>query len=235
MHTTLRLIIMILIALSPSLLMADSRQDLLPRPAHVSPQEGALRLEPSFCVNQEGPASPRVTAALFRTLRRLSGRTGLMFAQDPQDGPPHAESPTLNVRYRQGGRLDVGTDESYVLSITPSRADLEAPTDLGILRGLESFLQLLEPDGAAYRFPSVRIAALSGVEASRSSASITTPRGSATSPVPAGTASSSSIPRATRAPRPPRSSGPPRPRAPGRSLSSPPTTTSAYSRPATKS
>jgi len=51
----------------------------------------------------------------------------------------------------------LGEDESYTLDVTPEGAKLHAPTTLGTLRGLQTFLQLVAvtPDGFAV--PAVRI------------------------------------------------------------------------------
>ena len=39
----------------------------------------------------------------------------------------------------------LGEDESYRLEVTPAHAHLTAPNPLGALRGMETFLQLVEP------------------------------------------------------------------------------------------
>jgi hexosaminidase len=48
-------------------------------------------------------------------------------------------------------------DESYALRVSPSRIDLSAPTAVGVLRGLETLLQLVEKDEKGFYMPSVRI------------------------------------------------------------------------------
>ena len=51
----------------------------------------------------------------------------------------------------------LGEDESYRLEITPQQARLTAPNPLGVLRGLETFLQLVEPGPKAFQVPVVDI------------------------------------------------------------------------------
>ncbi len=51
----------------------------------------------------------------------------------------------------------VEEDESYSLEVNDRQATLNAPTVVGALRGLETFLQLLEGDRAGHFIPSVQI------------------------------------------------------------------------------
>ncbi len=51
----------------------------------------------------------------------------------------------------------MGDDESYTLVVTPDNIRLDAETDIGALRGLESFLQLLDVDADGYFFQAVQI------------------------------------------------------------------------------
>ena len=48
-------------------------------------------------------------------------------------------------------------DESYQLAITPKQIILDAPTTIGALRGLETFLQLVQSIRGQYSLPLVRI------------------------------------------------------------------------------
>jgi len=51
----------------------------------------------------------------------------------------------------------MGEDESYILNINPARAELKAPTPVGILRGMETFLQLIKLDAVGFYAPAVHI------------------------------------------------------------------------------
>ncbi|HEX2900036.1 MAG TPA: family 20 glycosylhydrolase, partial [Bacteroidia bacterium] len=63
----------------------------------------------------------------------------------------------LNVVVDREGKLELHEDESYTLLVTPSRMMLEAVTDIGALRGLETALQLLSVDADGFYFPACRI------------------------------------------------------------------------------
>jgi hexosaminidase len=51
----------------------------------------------------------------------------------------------------------VDEDESYTLEVTERQASLRAPTVVGALRGLETFLQLLEGDREGFYLPAVSV------------------------------------------------------------------------------
>ncbi len=52
---------------------------------------------------------------------------------------------------------ELGEDESYELTVTDSGAKLTAPTPLGILRGLQTFLQLVTITPTGFAAPAVTI------------------------------------------------------------------------------
>src|SRR6202030_1710031 len=72
---------------------------------------------------------------------------------------PADASPTLSIHPAQAGEpvQKLGEDESYELAITDSGAKLAAPTTLGILHGLQTFLQLVETTGKGFAVPAVTI------------------------------------------------------------------------------
>ena len=51
----------------------------------------------------------------------------------------------------------LGEDESYELTVTDSGAKLTAPTTLGVLRGLQTFLQLVQITPTGFAAPAVTI------------------------------------------------------------------------------
>jgi hexosaminidase len=65
----------------------------------------------------------------------------------------------LLIQSESGSRSvqELGEDESYNLEITPTGAKLTAPTTLGAMRGLETFLQLVQTTSAGFAVPAVSI------------------------------------------------------------------------------
>ncbi len=130
---------------------------LMPEPAEIRPGSGRLAIDGSFRVALEGYQEPRLEAAAARLTRRLSLQTGIPL---PEGLENEAGRATLVLLCHHAGEpvQSVHEDESYQLDVTPQRAQLTAPTPVGILRGIETFLQLVERDAQGSSVPSVDIA-----------------------------------------------------------------------------
>ena len=136
---------------------ALSRLDLLPWPASVSIQPGRLALDSTFTRAIAGYSDARLAGAVSRALRRLEGRTGLIL---PREAATDTATATLVIRAGGAGMAVQGAteDESYTLAVGSRRALLAAPTVVGIIRGLETFLQLVDGDHAGWYVPLVSVA-----------------------------------------------------------------------------
>ncbi|EMR02134.1 beta-N-acetylhexosaminidase [Cesiribacter andamanensis] len=129
---------------------------LMPLPAQLSLEQGNYRLSREFGIALEGEASERLLRAGERFLRRLDAQTGLFLQQkwpvtDAQTAAP------MRIRSARKGELRLHEDESYSLQIRPDGILLDAPTELGVLRGLQTLLQLVQADEEGYYFPALRI------------------------------------------------------------------------------
>ncbi len=131
--------------------------DVLPKPLKVIQKKGKFRLTDSFRVGMKETGTQRVYRGVDRLLRRLSGRTGLFFQPHRVRAEKEAEDADLQIRFKRTGKLEPGEDESYVLRIKPGTIRLKARTDIGILRGLETVLQLLSVDDEGYYLPAVTV------------------------------------------------------------------------------
>jgi hexosaminidase len=133
----------------------SSQHRLMPVPAAVRFEGGRLNIDSAFRIAVDGYSDTRLQAALHRVALRLERRTGMEFPLMP------ADSQVGGLRIRCGGPgkqvPSVDEDESYSLEVTDSGAVLKAPTVVGAMRGLETFLQLLEGDGKGYFIPTVNI------------------------------------------------------------------------------
>jgi hexosaminidase len=132
------------------------RHHLMPVPSAVQFQPGRLKIDAAFTVAMAGPADSRLEAGIQRAARRLEGRTGLTFTRALATD---AQAATLRVECRGPGLPlpSLNEDESYTLEVNDRQASLQAATTVGALRGLETFLQLLEGDQNGYYLPAVRI------------------------------------------------------------------------------
>ncbi|HKF03152.1 MAG TPA: family 20 glycosylhydrolase [Candidatus Sulfotelmatobacter sp.] len=127
--------------------------NLMPMPTGVQPGSGQLPITRSFSVAVTGTHDAALDLAVQRFTKHLSAQTGVLFR--PQSG----STPTLTVHANHGLEpiQKLGEDESYQLSVTDSSAQLTAPTTLGALRGLETFLQLVTITPGGFAAPAVTI------------------------------------------------------------------------------
>jgi hexosaminidase len=136
--------------------LAAARRNLMPVPASVRFNAGRLAVTKSFSVAARGYVDERLRSGIARAVRRLEGRTVLEFAQGLATD---ANTATLVVECQKPGQAvpSVEEDESYSLAVTDRQATLRAPTVVGALRGLETFLQLAEGDREGFYVPAVEI------------------------------------------------------------------------------
>lgn len=142
-------------ATSPKLqAQAQPQLAVMPLPAHVTMGQGEFPINGSFGIKLEGYTEPRLVRAQARFLGTLSKETGIPLWRTAQFNPPHFIVKT-------GGASDavqqLGEDESYQLAITPTEVTLTAPNPLGILHGLQTFLQLVRTTPQGFSVPVVTI------------------------------------------------------------------------------
>ncbi len=135
----------------------DEKLNLMPMPVKVELTGGEYRLDQNFKVAIKGNPAERLYGAASRMLRRLSGRTGLFFSQDYLHRSSVIQDPDMIIDVKRPGEVKLHEDESYNLTVTSTHVSLNAETDIGALRGIETFLQLLEADSSGYYFPAVKI------------------------------------------------------------------------------
>lgn len=125
-------------------------------PAHMQTGSGQLVLGPSFSVAITGHSDARLHHAVERFLARLRLQTGMLATNmSVVAGPPAGL--TVNADHASKEMPELGEDESYNLDVSSSGAKLTAPTTLGVLRGLQTFLQLVGPSPAGFAVPAISI------------------------------------------------------------------------------
>lgn len=135
---------------------AATQHNLMPVPLSARFNPGRLPVNKSFTVASRGQVDPRLQAGIDRALRRIEGRTVMELARGLAGD---AATATLVVESGGPGKAvpSVEEDESYALEVSDRQAVLKAPTTVGVLRGLETFLQLLDSDRDSYFVPAVQI------------------------------------------------------------------------------
>ena len=139
-----------------SAVMPSERLNLMPVPASVKVQPGRLRVTGTFNVGTKGFVDERLRKGISRMITRLAGRTVLSL---PFDLATDESAAGLVVQCERAGDTipSINENESYRLEINDKQARLTAPTVVGALRGMETFLQLLNSNRDGYYFPAVSI------------------------------------------------------------------------------
>lgn len=88
-------------------------------------------------------------------MKRLFRQTAIPFIYGTAD--PAKSGLTIETGGPSAPVQKLGEDESYTLEVTPEGAKLSAPNPLGVLRGLETFLQLVNETPTGFAAPVVTI------------------------------------------------------------------------------
>lgn len=150
------LAVVMLCAVLTSVVEAQQSLNLMPVPAKVQMGSGRLLIDPTFSVSIAGHHEARLDRAVEIFLTQLRRQTGM---------PPIAinltDSATANLIIQAAGGTknvqELGEDESYRLEISNSGARLNAPTTLGVMRGLQTFLQLVQTTSEGFAVPALSI------------------------------------------------------------------------------
>lgn len=127
--------------------------NLMPWPAQIEQRSGFLALDGSPRFEITG-ADARVKYAVRHFKEQLSLRTGaLNYQGNASDGP------LFVIRCKHAGATTqaLGDEESYQLTVDERKAELTAANPLGILRGAETLLQLVQPGKQGWVIPDVHI------------------------------------------------------------------------------
>jgi hexosaminidase len=128
----------------------------MPAPVSMQLAKGELMIDSSFSVAITGQPDVHLQRAVDQFLASLRRQT----AMPPQDlKVVHASPATLVIHTDRPNKevQEVGEDESYSLEITASSAKLNAAAPLGAMRGLQTFLQLLQTGSNGFYVHAVTI------------------------------------------------------------------------------
>jgi hexosaminidase len=133
---------------------AEDMLPLMPMPAHVERGTGSFAIDTSLKLSVTGKPDERVSRAVDRFLGNLSRRTGILLRNTPDESTANfiinCASPGEKVQALE-------EDESYRLQITPAAVRLDAPNPLGVLHGLQTFLQLVSAEHNGFAAPAIVI------------------------------------------------------------------------------
>jgi hexosaminidase len=127
---------------------------LMPQPAHIVHGEGQFPIDGTFSVALEGYKEARLIGARERFLGTLTRETGILF---PHESPGDRAKFIIQTNGPSDPVEQLGEDESYHLSVTATGVQLKAANPLGVLHGLQTFLQLVKITPQGFAVPVVAI------------------------------------------------------------------------------
>jgi hexosaminidase len=134
---------------------AQPQPNLMPMPSSVQLGSGHLAINQSFSVAITGHHDSILDRGVQRFLAQLSQETGMRLKVTAGQ----ESNATLVIQTEHGSEPveKLGEDESYELAISESGAKLTAPNPLGILHGLQTFLQLVQTGSDGFLVPVMTI------------------------------------------------------------------------------
>jgi hexosaminidase len=127
---------------------------IMPLPSHVVLGQGQFLIDGHFGIALQGYTEPRLQRAQHRFLVTLSRETGIPLWRQAQFNPP---SFVVKTGAASDAVQQLGEDESYHLEVSADHVVLSAPNPLGVLHGLQTFLQLVRTTPQGFSVPVVTI------------------------------------------------------------------------------
>ena len=131
------------------------KYNLMPWPQNISENNTAFKINETLTVSISGEDSKkRVTNASVQFLRRLANRTGVFINTG---FPVKDKKASIEIRFDAVSNLTISSNETYSLEVKENNILINATTDVGALRGLETLLQLVNFNKEGYYFEGVII------------------------------------------------------------------------------
>jgi hexosaminidase len=132
----------------------ESSLPIMPLPAHFVQGQGEFPIDGNFGIALKGYKESRLERARQRFLDLLSSETGIPLWREAVLNQPHfliqTAGPSAAVQ-------ELSEDESYHLEISTTDVQLTAANPIGVLRGLQTFLQLVRVTPKGFSVPVVMI------------------------------------------------------------------------------
>jgi hexosaminidase len=131
------------------------KYNLMPWPQEINENSASFNIDEQLTIHISGEdAKQRVHNNAVQFLRRLANRTGIFI---DAGFPIENKNASININFDAVSTLTTESDESYSLDIKKSRISINAKTDVGALRGLETLLQLVHFNKSTYYFEGVSV------------------------------------------------------------------------------
>ncbi|NVK52466.1 MAG: family 20 glycosylhydrolase [Flavobacteriaceae bacterium] len=127
----------------------------MPWPKSIITTTNKFVVTNNFKIQISNKDQGKVNYAATKFLRRLSNRTGIFL----KEGFPFKKdnNSALKITFDTVAQPSLGVDESYTLEVNATNIQLNAKTDIGAIRGLETLLQLLKTTANESYFTGTKI------------------------------------------------------------------------------
>ena len=133
---------------------ALGKYNLMPWPKEIKSNTAKFLIDSDVTISIKGENHPRVRNVAVNFLRRLANRTGVFI---DNGFPVKNESASIEISFDTISNLTVNDDESYSLIVKEDKISIDAISDVGALRGLETLLQLVSYNEDNFFFQGVTI------------------------------------------------------------------------------
>jgi len=133
----------------------NEQLNLMPWPKDIKENDSKFIIDSNLTISVNGSYEERVDKAVVSFLRRLADRSGVFF----KEGFPfkNNKSAKICINFKSIADLTIEDDESYSLNVFNNSITIDANSDVGALRGIQTLLQLVSFDEKEYFFAGVEI------------------------------------------------------------------------------
>ena len=132
--------------------------NLLPFPASINSKPAQLHINAVLRIQIIGPEKDELLQkAVIRLGEKIRKKTSAAIHTEIINSTISSDSAALLIKVDKAEKQYMGITESYHLSVTERQAILSASNSIGVIRGLETLVQLLKNNENLYYFPQVTI------------------------------------------------------------------------------
>lgn len=134
---------------------SQENYNLMPWPKEIKQTTSKFIINSGLTISINGPEKSKVNNAAVSFLRRLTNRTGVFI----DNGFPisNETASAIEINFDTNSNLTIHDDESYSLVVNKDKITIQAISDVGALRALETLLQLVSYNEDYFFFQGVTI------------------------------------------------------------------------------
>lgn len=131
--------------------------NVMPMPSSIQMTKEQFRLNQQFSISIDGVTDQRLYKEASRFTQRLAERTGLFFKTWIINSENNLPTASLMIHSDKKGVVQLEMEESYDIHVDSKGIHINAMSDIGAIRALETLLQLIESDKDGFYIPGTLI------------------------------------------------------------------------------